>query len=214
MKVFRKSGIAIAAAVALTFSLTACTGTSTGGATPSASGSPELATAEPTSTESPFATEPETVDVPVPETVDPGQPVDVDGREVLPPVEVNDAVVDETRSVTVWLENFVAVEDAGSLPGEIGGPSVQFDVLVHNGGAEPLDLATLAVTAEYGEDKTPAEDVKTEKTLPLVGVVEPGATIRGTLVFVVPPEQRDDVTVNVDLESDARIIVFQGKVPQ
>lgn len=211
MNVFRKSGIA-AAAVALIFSLTACTGNDD--AAPSASSSPELATAEPTPTVSPLATEPEAVDVPVPETVDPGEPVDVDGREVLPPVEFNDAVVDEARSVTIWLENFAAVEDAGVLPGEIGGPSVQFDVLVHNGSTEPLDLATLVVTAEYGEANTPAEDVTTDKTLPLVGHVEPGATIRGTLVFAIPVEQRDDVAVNVDLESDARIIVFQGEVPQ
>ncbi|MFT3945109.1 MAG: DUF4352 domain-containing protein [Ancrocorticia sp.] len=218
MRVRRGSLRSAIAVAALAFSLAGCTSNgggagAEGGESPSTE-APQLATEEPTAVETPFETEPEVVDVPLPEAVDPGKPEDVDGRQVLPAVELDDAVVEETKHVTVWLDGFTSVEDAGSLPGQVGGPSVQFDVFVHNSGTEPLDLATLVVTAEYGDKSVPAEAVTTEQTRPLVGTVEPDGTIRGTLVFAIPSAERDNVQVNVDLVSDARVIAFQGAVPK
>lgn len=216
MRVRRGSVRSAVAVVALAFSLAACTSNDagTGSEESPTSDAPQLATEEPTPFETPFETEPEVVDVPLPETVDPGEPQDVDGRQVLPAVELDDAVSEDAKQVTVWLDGFTAVEDAGSLPGEVGGPAVQFDVFVHNNGTEPLDLATLVITAEYGEQNTPAEGVTTAETRPLVGTVEPNGTVRGTLVFVIPSDERDNVQVNVDLVSDARIIAFQGETPR
>lgn len=216
MRVFRGSVRSAVAVAALAFSLAACTsnGAGTGSNESPTSDVPQLATEEPTPSGTPFETEPEVVDTPLPDPVDPGEPQDIDGRQVLPAVELDDAVAEETKHVTVWLDGFTAVEDAGSRPGEVGGPSVQFDVFVHNSGSEPLDLATVVVTAEYGEGKIPAEGVMTSETRPLVGSVEPNGTVRGTLVFVIPPAERDNVQINVDLVSDARIIAFQGKTPR
>lgn len=216
MRVFRGSVRSAIAVAALAFSLAACTsnGAGTGSDGSPTADVPQLATEEPTPFETPFETEPEAVDVSLPKTVDPGKPQDIDGRQIFPAVELDDAVTEDKKQVTVWLDGFTTVDDAGSLPGEVGGPAVQFDVFVHNGATEPLDLATLVVTAEYSKDRIPAEGVMTSETRPLVGTVEPDGTMKGTFVFVIPPAERDDVQINVDLVSDARIIAFQGKTPR
>ena len=206
----------IVGALLLCVSMAACGSSNAGDSDPegSASAAPELASETPSEVSSPVATAPETPDVAVPEAVEPGEPVEVDGREVLPPVDLADAVAPSSDGVTIWLEDFTALEQAGGRPGEVGGPAIQFDVLVHNDGEEPIDLATLVVTVAYGADRTPAEDVIGEESLPLVGTVEPGTTVRGTMVFVVPPEERSNVLVSVDLAADARVTVFEGDVPQ
>ena len=173
---------------------------------------PEAEDLEPEGT--PFETVPELVDVTVPEAVDSGEPTEIDGRQVLPPVELDDAVTDAADGLTVWLEQLTSVDQAGSRPGDIGGPAVQFDLLIHNEGPESLDLATLVVAVAYGEEEIPAEDVLTEESRPLTGMVEPGETLRGVVVFVVPPEERSEVAVTVDIEADAHVIVFQGVFPQ
>lgn len=173
---------------------------------------PDTEDVEPEGT--PLETEPELVDVSVPEAVDSEEPTEVDGRQVLPAVELDDAVVDAADGLTVWLEGLTAVDQAGSRPGDIGGPAVQFDLLIHNDGPDPLDLATLVVAVTYGEDQIPAEDVLTEESRPLTGMVESGETLRGVVVFVVPPEERSEVAVTVDIEADAHVIVFQGEFPQ
>lgn len=226
-KMFRARVLTMVLAAVLTVSLAACTSSGPGQRDGTESPSP---TVEPTSdvqepepdqepgdvepTGVPFETEPETVDVAVPEVVDPGEPSEVDGRDVLDPVEIDDAVAETTREVTVWLERFVAVEDAGSRPGEVGGPAVQFDLFIHNGGAEPLDLATFVVHVAYGEQEIPAEDVLTEESRPVTGIVAPDETLRGTLVFVIPPEERSDVLITVDIAADAHVIAFQGETPR
>lgn len=178
------------------------------------SGLPALATSEPSPTSSPLATAPEVVTASAPGVVDPGVPADVDGRQVLPPVGLGAAVSESGQGATVWLEDFTSVAQAGSVAGEVGGPAVQFDVLIHNDGSTPLDLSTLAVTASYGDQRTPAEDVVTGDSRPLVGMVEPGGTVRGTLVFVVPTDERADLLISVDLASDAQVIQFQGAAAQ
>lgn len=218
---FRRRIVAAALMTTLTMSGAACSGADAGAEEDSEDPKSEgvLDEQQPTVEESdpegtPFETEPELVDAPVPETADSAEPVEVDGRQLLPPVELDEAVVDASSGLTVWLEGLTAVGQAGSQPGDIGGPTVQFDVLIHNDGSEPLDLATLVVAVSYGEDEIPAEDVLTEESRPLVGVVESGETLRGVVAFVVPPEERSEVVVTVDIEADAHIIVFQGEFPQ
>ena len=226
MSNFRQQIVAAASMAALLVSLVACSSSDEGpeqdvqAATPdqeledqaSEGQDPEAEDLEPEGT--PFETEPESVDVSVPESVDSAEPTEVEGRQLLPPVELDDAVTDAADGVTVWLERLTAVDEAGSRPGDIGGPAVQFDLLIHNDGPEPLDLATLVVAVAYGDDEIPAEDVLTEESRPLSGIVESGETLRGVVVFVVPPEERSDVTVTIDFEADAHIVVFQGEFPE
>lgn len=211
-----RRSIAIVSACAVTVSLVACTGNDSD---PDVDQSSTVVTSPPdeedeTPDVDPFETEPEFVDVPVPDAVDLGEPTEVDGREYLPSVDLDAAVSDAALGVTVWLEDFTAVDEAGSRPGEIGGPAIQFDVLIHNGSTEPLDLATLVVAVAYGDSLIPAEPVVTHESRPLSGEVSADSTIRGTLVFVVPLEERAKIIVNVDLASDSRIVLFEGEAPE
>lgn len=218
---FSRRIIAAASIATLTLSLAACSGAEEGTEEDLGEAIPErvLEEREPEAEHlepegTPFETDPELVDVTVPEAVEAAEPTDVDGRQILPRVELDDAVVDASDGPTVWLEGLTALEHAGSQPGDIGGPAVQFDVLIHNDGPEPLDLATLVVAVAYGEDQIPAEDVLTEDSRPLVGLVDSGETLRGVVAFVVPPDERSEVVVTVDIEADAHIIEFHGEFPQ
>lgn len=218
---FSRRIVAAASMATLIMSLAACSGAEEGTEEDRAEPTservldeqhPEAEDVDPEGT--PFETDPELVDVAVPEAVEAAEPDEVDGRQVLPRVELDDAVVDALDGLTVWLDGLTALEQAGSQPGDMGGPAVQFDVLIHNDGPEPLDLATLVVAVAYGEDEIPAEDVLTEDSRPLIGLVEPDETLRGVVAFVVPPDERSKVVVTVDIEADAHIIEFQGHFPE
>lgn len=222
MRILRRACAPFTVAVALALLLTSCTGTDGSDLAEGQSISSESEEAQSTPTEpqlvdegvepdgEPFAILPESVDTAVPDVSDPGSATDVDGREVLPPVGFDDAIKEPTSGAVVWLESFSSVENAGSRPGEVGGPAIQLDVLIHNSGDKPLDLATLVVSATYGPSRTPAENVLTNQSRPLTGAVEPGQTIRGTLLFVVPKDSREDVQLSVDLASQAQVVVFEG----
>lgn len=216
MKAYQRLAITAVAVAATGFMVTACTsGGSQDELSRPSSVIPTLASDQEAMPEgTPFATEPEIVDVAVPDAVDPGEPSDLDGRQVLPAVPLDVAVADVDRGVTVWLGEFNPNEAAGSRPGEIGGPAIQFELYVHNGGHDLVDLATFVVSVTYGEPGRMAEDVVTEDSRPLVGLVHPDETLRGTFVFVVPPEERDGVVISVDIASDARIMVFRGDAPR
>ncbi|ACQ79257.1 conserved hypothetical protein [Beutenbergia cavernae DSM 12333] len=171
----------------------------------------ETPSADPTQDGTPDAADP--ADPASPEPADEPTPEEVDGRAVMPPAEVDAAVTPAGSALVVRLENPVAVTASDPIPGQLGGPAVQFDVVVVNEGDDELPLDFAVVNVAYGAESAPASDVATGETTPLGGSLEAGETARGTYVFLVPDDQRQDVRVSVDIDVGTPIAVFAGAMP-
>lgn len=137
----------------------------------------------------------------------------VEGREHLEPAGLEQSVGLD-QGVRIWVSDMQAIEATDARPGELGGPAVQFDVLITNESDAPLDLATLAVNTEYGPDVVPASTVSGGSASPLTGIVPVGSTVRGTYVFVVPEDKRSPLRITVDLAAEDPIVTFEGDGPR
>ena len=171
-----------------------------GGETPtpsdSASASPD---ATPTATGTPTPTA----------TPDPGS----EGSEEE--IEVD---LDETAEVpagpSVRLTSLEAVEGTADEPGEIAGPALRFTVEVQNPGDEPLPLRDVVVNVEHGADRAPAAELTDASAEPLPAEVAAAGTARGTYVFSVPADARDQVRITVFTSVDSPTVVFSGAAPR
>lgn len=161
-----------------------------GGSTTSA---PPVSTSEagPTTSGAP-ATAPETapVAVNIKDPVSKGTPADLGG------------------GVTVILVAADKLDVKARVPGETAGPAVAATLEVRNDTKEPFDLATLAVTASYG-DGSPAISNGSEPADDLDGVVAPGKTAKGVYVFRAPKKQSDSVLVEVQSGALPNVLRFR-----
>lgn len=115
----------------------------------------------------------------------------------------------DTR-VTVRLAEVSATTVKAVTPGENSGPAVKVTVSVQNRSTAPVDVnsAVVSLTADKGSAGvgTTAGDPK-----PLAGSVAPGATAKGTYIFMLAPAKDRQVTVSVNYSAGEPVAVFTGR---
>ncbi len=149
---------------------------------------------------------------PVPQPSEGGVKTRVAPKKVVTkaPVPVNvPAEVDQ--DLTVRIERTEAIEAKATLPGEIAGPAVVFDLVADNKTAAPVDLSAVVVECTDAA-KAPCNRISSEPAAPFTGTVPAGASATGRYVFVIPKDQRGSVSLVVTLTGDRPVVVFQGKV--
>lgn len=115
----------------------------------------------------------------------------------------------DTR-VTVNLVAVSATTVKAVTPGENSGPAVKVTVSVQNRSTAPIDVnsAVVSLTADKG-----AAGVGTTagNSLPLKGSVAPGATAKGTYIFMLAPAKGRQVSVSVNYSAGEPVAVFTGR---
>ncbi len=112
--------------------------------------------------------------------------------------------------VTAEVEKIEAVEGTAEIPGEVGGPSLRVTVQVTNGTGSELDLSLAVLNLYYGAAMTPALPLGQPGVVPFPASVDAGESAAGTYVFNVPEDERDDITIELDLSVDSTVILFRG----
>jgi hypothetical protein len=181
------------------------------------------------STQSPDASQtpeaPETPETPGPTNPDgesvrpsPGTSVTPGSGETVPvePVRTRapvplDATGDFGTGLRVRLTSIKAVDGEARGPGEIAGPALRVAVAARNAGDAAIPLEHVVVFMSYGADWTPASDLSTGSR-PLGGTLAAGGQGTGVYVFSVPPDQRDDIRVEISYTGEAPTVAFQGPV--
>ena len=132
-------------------------------------------------------------------------------RPTAAPVAIDEPAEPEPQ-VEVRLTSIEPVEGEANIPGEVGGPSLRVTVTIDNATSAALDLTSAVVNLYYGADRLPAIDLLEPGKVDFPGNVRAGETASGTFVFLVPVDERDDVTVEFDLASDSTVVLFAGPV--
>jgi len=132
-------------------------------------------------------------------------------RPTAAPVAIDEPAEPEPQ-VEVRLTSIEPVEGEANIPGEVGGPSLRVTVTIDNATSAALDLTSAVVNLYYGADRLPAIDLLEPGKVDFPGNVRAGETASGTFVFLVPVDERDDVTVEFDLSSDSTVLLFAGPV--
>ena len=171
--------------------------------------------AAPAQTQSPAATEP-AEGAPAP-SEQPGPPVEEAAKAtqelpVAEPVAIDGGSA-ATGGVDIRVTSTEAVDGEARGIGEIAGPSVRFTVSIANGGKDPVDLSSAVITVEAGADRLPCSELSGPDSVPFPAVVNPGETVTGKFVFLIPVDSRSDVSVFVNFSVDAAVAAFKGQVP-
>lgn len=122
------------------------------------------------------------------------------------------ASVSASGDVTVSVTKVEAVESKAEIAGETSRPALRLTISAANSGGTPVTIQNAVVNAYYGPDLTPATSVMKPgsrwfpKQIPARGVAT------GIFLFNIPRDQRDNVTVEVDLDTGLKIVTFEGKV--
>ena len=144
-----------------------------------------------------------------PRAPEPGSPDVL--RPTAAPVPIDEPAEPEPQ-VEVRLSSIEAVEGEANIPGEVGGPSLRVTVLIDNATSAALDLTSAVVNLYYGADRLPAIELLEPGKVDFPGSVPAGETASGTFVFLVPVDERDEVTVEFDLSSESTVLLFAGPV--
>ena len=215
----------LVAAVAMTAALSACS--STGGGGPATAPLPAAAATvppAPTADGSSDATDggaTATPAAPLPNTVT-GAPTKAPrpGGSSTPTVSATasgfSAPVAYGDNVTVAVTKATKQVEVGNGPGVFAGREfVVFDVELHNGTAQPIDLNSVMVTTYYGGTNQLAAPVYTPsaQTADFGGVVAPGDKASARFGFAVPSSELGNVTMVVDFDSAHSSATFTGSVP-
>ncbi len=134
-----------------------------------------------------------------------------DNRPTDPPVSLQDSS-QPAPGVTVKLSSLTSVMGTASLPGEVGGPSLQVTVEVSNSTEAGVDLRGAVVSLFLGQDMRPAIELSTGE-VPFPASVAKSSSATGVYLFNVPAEDRGFVTVEVDLATAVPVTLFQGAAP-
>ena len=96
-------------------------------------------------------------------------------------------------------------------PGEIAGPAVRVTVAATNDGDDDVSLDGVVVFVSYGKDRVPASQFGSSSD-PLVGDLPARGARSGTYVYAVPPDERDDVRVEISYTGAAPTVAFEGSL--
>lgn len=107
-----------------------------------------------------------------------------------------------------------AVSGQAAQPGEVAGPAIRFTVTITNDTQDAVSLSQAVVNVYYGADRTPGDALTEPGGSPFPASVAAGSSATATFVFRVPADQRDRVTITVDLNSTTTVQVFEGAGPK
>lgn len=124
------------------------------------------------------------------------------------PVSLN-KTAQVTDGITVRIERTKSIKAKATLPGEVAGPGVQFDLVIDNKTSKPVDLVAVVVecTDEAG---APVNRISSDPAQPFEGVLEPGESAKGRYVFVIDEKQRDKISLAVTVTGDLPVVRFEG----
>ena len=191
------------------------------GVIPPAGGSTASPTTDPTDAPSAMPTEPSptpTADgspAPTEPAAEPTEAAPEGPGEIRPTAEPVplDAPAAPTAEVSATITSIEPVIGEANVPGEVGGPSLRVTVTITNETAERLDLTSAVVNLYYGPDRTPAISLLQPGQQDFPTSVDAGRGGEGVFVFRVPPEERGDVLIELDLSVDATVVLFTGAAP-
>ena len=149
---------------------------------------------------------------------EPGPKVAVDAElatqdlPVAAPVDISAGSSDDA-GIDIRITEMEAVDGEAQGIGEIAGPAVRFTVSVINNSGKPIDFANAVMTVDAGAANLPCTQLSGPEAVPLPPAAEPGQTVTGKYVFLIPAEDRDLVTVYLSYSTDAPVAAFKGAVP-
>lgn len=97
------------------------------------------------------------------------------------------------------------------MPGEIAGSAVRVQAAVINSGASH-PLGASVVNLYYGPDRTPASSLSGSGQEDLPDSVPDGRTVTGTYEFAVPDDRAVRVLVEIDVDPQRHVALFEGEV--
>ncbi|MGO4805837.1 hypothetical protein AB4089_11985 [Arthrobacter sp. 2MCAF15] len=112
--------------------------------------------------------------------------------------------------VTATVAGIEAVTGEATGPGEIAGPAIRFTVSVRNQSGQTVPLADAFVNVEAGADKLPALQLSGPGATKFPASAAAGATVSAVYVFLVPPDQRDQVHIYLNYQATSPILAFVG----
>lgn len=151
---------------------------------------------------------PRATPVPAPEdtTVD-------DVIEGAAPAPVTDAQLDDEveldTGVRISVADMAEITVEATTPGEVAGPAVAVTLRFENGSAEALDIGGAMVTLLDAAGNV-AAPTTSSPAAPALGALGDGEAAVGTYVFLVPEDTRDEITLTVDYQAGAPVVVFHG----
>ena len=90
------------------------------------------------------------------------------------------------------------------------GPALRVSVAARNQSGEPQEVDSAVVTL-ITDDGEVGVGTTAGSPSPLSGMVEPGATVSGTYVFMLDPASGRNVTVTVNYAAGEPLAVFTGR---
>lgn len=134
-----------------------------------------------------------------------------------PDGEVRDEIeLDEAAEIAPGLAAAIvrveAVAGTAQGPGEVAGDAVRVTVSISNTTGAEVSLRTAVVSGYFGEDRDPAPELREPGGRPLPAAVGATSEVDGVYLFVVPEDERDDVTIIVDYSVDVDPLVFRGDI--
>lgn len=140
------------------------------------------------------------------------EPTDEPGpRETKAPVDL-DETAKPSRGLEASLVKIESVEGEAVIAGEVGGPSLRVTLEVSNDTRDAFATPAVVVNLYIGSDLRPAGPLMKPGGKEFPQSVKAGAIAEGVYLFNVPLDQRDDITIEVDLAVGTPIVVFHGSV--
>ncbi|MDJ0312338.1 hypothetical protein [Arthrobacter sp. H35-D1] len=116
------------------------------------------------------------------------------------------------NKVSIEILNVESMETKATTPGEIAGPAVAMHVSIHNGSAGVININSVIVTVA---DSTSAlgQPTTSDPYSPFAGDLAAGDSAKGIYVFLLPKDDRKDLTLSVEYEAGRASASFTGDVP-
>lgn len=134
-------------------------------------------------------------------------------RPVSRPAPLNASVTMAT-GVNVRLAKIEAVQGEASMPGEVAGPSIRFQVVIDNPTARAISITPVVVNMEAGAARTPALQLSGPGIITFPDSVAPHSSVSAVYVFNVPPADRSDIRILVDYGPGGSVALFEGSAAQ
>lgn len=131
--------------------------------------------------------------------------------ETLPPVPL-DEPAQPTDVVTVELASIEEVVGEANIAGEVGGPALRVTVEASNAGDAPFDTATVVVNLYIGEDRRPANEIREPGGRAFPASIPADGSSTGVYLFTVPEDERELILVEVSLQVEEPVVLFEGAV--
>lgn len=137
------------------------------------------------------------------------------GQVVRRPVRLDqEAAFGDGVTAKVLVMDAIAGSESGGF-GDIDQPGIKVTIRLTNRTPEAINLDAVVVDATYGSEDAPASPILQDTRADFFsGSLASGRSARGTYLFVIPTDQRDDVTITVSYEPVSPIVAFQGSAPR